>query len=63
MKYHRQLFVRNQGIYPPYLGMVNIGALRPCAQETLPLFELFFVKKYLLVGAWGVLWVGGSVDQ
>ena len=23
----------------------------------------FFVKKYLLVGAWGTLWAGGSVDQ
>ena len=25
--------------------------------------ELFFVKKYLLVGAWGMLWAGGSVVQ
>ena len=23
----------------------------------------FFVKKYLLVGALGMLWAGGSVDQ
>ena len=23
------------------------------------IFELFFVKKYLLVGAWGMLWAGG----
>ena len=27
------------------------------------IFELFFVKKYLLVGAWGMLWAGGSVVQ
>ena len=27
------------------------------------LFELFFVKKYLLVGAWGMSWAGGSVVQ
>ena len=31
------------------------------------IFELFFVKKYLLAGAWGMLWAGesvsGSVDQ
>ena len=26
-------------------------------------FELFFVKKYLLVSAWGMLWAGGSVVQ
>ena len=28
-----------------------------------PLIELFFVKKYLLVGAWGMLWAGGSAVQ
>ena len=27
------------------------------------IFELFFVKKSLLVGAWGMLWAGGSVVQ
>ena len=27
------------------------------------IFELFFVKKYLLVGAWAMLWAGGSVVQ
>ena len=36
-------------------------------KSALLLFELFFVKKYLLVSASGMLWVGesvsGSVDQ
>ena len=27
------------------------------------IFEIFFVKKYLLVGAWSMLWAGGSVVQ
>ena len=27
------------------------------------MFELFFCKKYLLVGASDMLWTGGSVDQ
>ena len=32
-------------------------------QSIITLFELFFVKKYLLVGASDMLWTGGSVDQ
>ena len=31
--------------------------------DTFPFFSYFFVKKYLLVGAWGMLWAGGSVVQ
>ena len=27
------------------------------------IFELFFCKKHLLVGASDMLWTGGSVDQ
>ena len=33
------------------------------SQHNWLVFESFFVKKYLLVSAWGMLWAGGSVDQ
>ena len=29
----------------------------------LPFLSYFFCKKYLLVGASGMLWTGGSMDQ
>ena len=52
------------GTMKTFLTQIANFALFP---STVSVFDLFFVKKYLLVGAWGMLWAGesvsGSVDQ
>ena len=44
-------------------GSTNYSIELKLAGERSSIFELFFVKKYLLVGVLDMVWTGGSVDQ
>ena len=48
---------------PSHLLQLEIRTLVEFVLHSFILVELFFVKKYLLVGAYDMLWTGGSVDQ
>ena len=45
------------------LAFIVVSILADFGHKKGMVFELFFVTKYLLVGASDMLWTGGSVDQ